>query len=134
MIVDLNYYLTVYMGQEADAASFPALNAHASRIINAMTRWQVTEETFPKLPGIVQTMYKLAVCAEVDFLSLNGLDSINSTGNGGFTVGKVTVRETAKTESGGAMSGNISPETLMYLEQSGLMNPSVPVVLGGCVC
>lgn len=134
MIVDLNYYLTVYMGMEADADSFPALNAHASRIINAMTRWQVNEENFGSLPGIVQTMYKLAICAEIDFLSLNGLDSINSTGNGGFTVGKVTVRENAKTESGGAMSGSISPETLMYLEQSGLMNPAVPVVLGGCVC
>ena len=133
MIVDFEYYHTVYMGQEADEASFPALNAHAERIIGAMARWQVTESSFPSLPGIIQTMYKLAICSQVDFLSLNGIDSINSTGNGGFTVGKVTVRETAKTEAGGAMSGNISPEAIMYLEQSGLMNPAVPVVIGGGV-
>lgn len=131
--MDFEYYHTVYMGQEADEASFPALNAHAERIIGAMARWQVTESSFPSLPGIIQTMYKLAICSQVDFLSLNGIDSINSTGNGGFTVGKVTVRETAKTEAGGAMSGNISPEAIMYLEQSGLMNPAVPVVIGGGV-
>lgn len=133
MIVDFEYYQTVYMGQEADEASFPALNAHAERIIGAMARWQVTESSFPSLSGIIQTMYKLAICSQVDFLSLNGIDSINSTGNGGFTVGKVTVRETAKTEAGGAMSGNISPEAIMYLEQSGLLNPAVPVVIGGGV-
>lgn len=121
------------MGTDATPKNFYQLNAHASRIIAAMTRWQVTEENISEQPGIVQTMYRLAVCCEIDFLALNGLESINSTGGGGFTVGKVTVRESAKTEKGGAMSGNISPESIMYLEQLGLMNPAVPVV-GGCVC
>lgn len=133
MIVDYSYYSSVYMGTEADSASFPALCAHASRMIDAMARWQVTEENFPDLPGIVQTMYKLAVCSQVDFLAINGTDSINSTGGGGFTVGKVTVRETVSSGKGGAMSGNISPTAILYLEQSGLMNPAVPVI-GGRVC
>ena len=121
------------MGTDADSDSFPTLCAHASRIIAAMTRWQVTDENISGFPGIVQTMYRLAVCCQIDFLALNGLDSVNSTGGGGFTVGKVTVRESTKTENGGAMSGNISPESIMYLEQSGLMNPAVPV-MGGCIC
>ena len=133
MIVDLGYYRSVYMGTDADSDSFPTLCAHASRIIAAMTRWQVTDENISGFPGIVQTMYRLAVCCQIDFLALNGLDSVNSTGGGGFTVGKVTVRESTKTENGGAMSGNISPESIMYLEQSGLMNPAVPV-MGGCIC
>ena len=133
MIVDYAYYHDVYFGTDADPETFDRLNAHASRIISAMTHWQVTEENFSGFPGIVQTMYKLAICCQIDFLALNGLESINSTGGGGFTVGKVTVRESTKTENGGAMSGNISPETIQYLEQSGLMNPAVPVV-GGCVC
>ena len=133
MIVDYTYYSTVYMGQEADQTSFPTLCAHASRIIAAMTRWQVDESNISEFPGIVQTMYRLAVCCQVDFFALNGLDTVNSTGGGGFTVGKVTVRESTKDENGGAMSGKISPEAIMYLEQSGLLNPSVPVV-GGCIC
>jgi hypothetical protein len=31
------------------------------------------------------------------------------------------------------MVNHVSPLAILYLEQSGLMNPAVPVV-GGCVC
>ena len=133
-IVDYTYYKNVYQGTEADQASFPALNAHASRMIAAMTRWQVTEENFPELPSLTQTQYRLAICSQIDFLSLNGLESINDTGGGGFTVGKVTVHGKASAGAGGAMSANIGPAAVMYIEQSGLMNPAVPVVGGGFRC
>ena len=126
-IVDFTYYYNVYMGTEADQTSFPALYAHASRMIAAMTRWQVTEDNFDPLPALVQTLYKLAICSQVDYLAINGLDSINGGGDGGFTVGKVTVHEGSKASAGGAMSANISPAAMLYLEQSGLMNPAVPV-------
>lgn len=128
-IVDFSYYSTVYMGTEADLTSFPALYAHASRIIGAMTRWQVTDENFSEFPSIVQTQYKLALCSQVDFLALNGIDEMNSgTGNGGFTVGKVTVHGSGgNAGKGGAMSAYISPAALLYLEQTGLMYPGVGV-------
>ena len=133
-IVDFVYYYNVYMGTEADQASFPALNAHASRVIAMMTRWQVDETNFSELPSIVQTLYKLAICSQIDFLAINGIDSLNDgEGAVGFTVGKVRVDGKGKTSTGGAMSANISPAALSYLEQSGLMYPGVPVV-GGCVC
>ena len=125
-IVDFNYYYNVYMGTEADQTSFPALYAHASRMIAAMTRWQVDESNFDRLPSLTQTQYKLALCAQVDFLGINGVDSVTGGGNGGFTVGKVTVHEGSKASAGGAMSANISPAAMLYLEQSGLMNPAVP--------
>ena len=125
-IVDYTYYSSVYMGSEADQASFPALNAHASRMISAMTRWKVTEENFSRLPTLVQTQYKLAICSQIDFIGINGLDSISGGSNGGFTVGKVTVHEGSKASAGGAMSANISPAAMLYLEQSGLMCPAVP--------
>lgn len=133
-IVDYSYYTTVYMGSDADQASFPALCAHAKRMIEAMTRYQVNEENFSSLHPLVQTQYKLAICSQVDFLSLNGLESINDTSGGGFTVGKVTVHGKQSSGSGGAMSANISPAALLYLEQTGLMNPAVPVVGGGFPC
>lgn len=133
-IVDFTYYSTVYMGKEADATSFPALNAHASRVVGMMTRWQVDETNFSELPSIVQTLYKLAICSQIDFLAINGIDSLNDgEGSVGFTVGKVRVDGKAKSSAGGAMSANISPAAISYLEQTGLMNPAVPVV-GGCVC
>lgn len=132
-MIDYAYYTTEYKGQDADEASFPVLLAHAQRIVDAMCRWQVTEENFSSFPEHVQKLYKLAVCAQIDFLALNGLESINSTSNNGFTVGKVTVHGSYYAGKSGAMSMSISPAALMYLEQSGLLNPSVPVV--GCpVC
>ena len=133
-IVDYQYYSSVYMGNEADQASFPALMAHAERMIASMARWRVNEENFSSLPAIIQTQYKLAICSQIDFLSLNGLESVNDSRGGGFTVGKVTVHANASSRSGGAMSGNISPASLLYLEQTGLMNPSVPVYGGGIPC
>lgn len=129
-VVDFQYYSETYMGSEADSTSFPALYAHASRIICALTRWQVTDENFSEFPSIVQTQYKLAVCSQIDFLAINGVDEMNSgEGNGGFTVGKVTVHGNSNgSGKGGAMSAYISPAAILYLEQSGLMYPGVAVV------
>ena len=132
-IVDLCWYQSVYMGTEADAASFPALNAHASRVIGAMTRWQVTPENIEQFPSLVQTLYKLAICSQIDFLSINGVDSISGGDDVGFSVGKVRVDGKSKSSAGGAMSASISPAAISYLEQTGLMNPAVPVA-GCCVC
>ena len=129
-IVDFPYYRDTYMGTEADEVSFPALYAHASRVIGAMTRWRVNEENFSKLPPLVQTQYKLAICSQIDYLGINGVESMNSGSNGGFTVGKVTVHEGSKASVGGAMSANISPAAMLYLEQSGLLYPAVPAVDG----
>ena len=88
-IVDFSYYSSVYYGKEADSTSFPALYAHASRMIGAMTRWRVNEENFTRLPSLIQTQYKLAICSQIDFIAINGLESINEGDTGGFTVGKV---------------------------------------------
>lgn len=131
-IVDFAYYTGTYMGTEADQASFPALNAHASRVIGAMTRWQVTEENFATFPAFVQTLYRLAICSQVDFLSINGVESLNTTGGVGFTVGKVRVDGYASARTGGALSADVSPAAVAYLEQTGLLNPAVPV--WGCLC
>ena len=132
-IVDFCWYQSVYMGSEADAASFPALNAHASRVIGAMTRWQVTPENIEQFPSLVQTLYKLAICSQIDYLAINGVDSISGGDDVGFSVGKVRVDGKSKSSAGGAMSASISPAAISYLEQTGLMNPAVPVA-GCCVC
>ena len=132
-IVDFSYYSGVYFGREADQTSFPALYAHASRMIGAMTRWRVNEENFTRLPSLVQTQYRLAICSQIDFVAINGLESINEGDSGGFTVGKVTVHGGKRAGVGGAMSASISPAAILYLEQTGLMNPSVPAFDGWCL-
>ena len=133
-IVDFTFYSETYMGTEADAASFPALNAPASRVIGSMARWQVNENNFAELDPFIQNLYRLAICSQVDFLALNGVESISGGEDAvGFSVGKVRVDGRARSSAGGALSASISPAAIAYLEQSGLMNPAVPVV-GGCVC
>jgi len=129
-IVDYTFYADTYKGSEADETSFPALNAHASRVIANMTRWQVDETTIDELPSLIQTLYRLAVCSQIDFLAINGMESISGGNDTGFTVGKVRVDGNSKASAGGAMSASVSPAAISYLEQTGLMNPAVPVA--GC--
>lgn len=127
-IVDYTFYSTVYMGTDVDETSFPALCARASDIIGAVTHW-VDDATILTLPALHVLLYKKAVCAQIDFLALNGVDSLNETASGGFTVGKVTVQGKAST-GGGKLSESISPLAIGYLEQTGLMNPQVPCIEG----
>lgn len=126
-IVDYEYYSTVYMGTEADAASFPALCARASDVIGAMTRWKATEDNFQNLSVFARTMVKKAICAQVDYFALNGLDSVAGGADRGFTVGKVSVSGKSGGELArkGVMADHISPMAIQYLEQTGLMNPQV---------
>ena len=128
-IVDFTYYSTVYMGKEADATSFPALCARASDVVGAMTRWA----DFETLSEFQQTLYKKAICAQVDYFAVNGLDSVAGGNERGWTVGKVSVHsKNEQTEIGaarvGVMAEHISPMVMLYLEQTGLLNPAVPVV------
>jgi hypothetical protein len=127
-VVDYAFYTDVYMGTDADEVSFPALCARACDIIGAVTHG-VDETALSHLPALVQMSFKKAVCAQVDFLASNGMDSLNETATGGFTVGKVTVHGKANT-SGGKLSESISPLAIGYLEQTGLMNPAVPCFEG----
>ena len=78
----------------------------------------------------IPTLYKKAICAQIDFLSINGTDSLNETATGGFTVGKVTVHAKASNGSAGKMAESISPLAISYLEQTGLMNPQIPTIEG----
>ena len=126
-IVDFPYYRDTYMGTEADSTSFPALNAHAQRVIQTMTRWAVDDTNIGELPQLTQTLVKLAICSQVDFISVNGFESLTSGSSDGFTVGKVRVDKRDGSTKGGAMSASVSPAALAYLEQTGLLYCGVGV-------
>lgn len=126
-IVDYEFYANVYMGQEADQASFPALCARASDVVGAMARWAITSDNIDNLSTLTQTLVKKAICAQVDYFAVNGMESAIGTDGRGFTVGKVSVNSRAGEDLRykGSLSGSISPLATMYLEQTGLMNPQV---------
>ena len=126
-IVDLAYYTTAYHGTEASDCDFPILEARAEDVIGAMTHWKVTADTIASLPVMIQALVKKAICAQVDYFALNGLDSVAGSADRGFSVGKVSVSGKSGSDmiQRGAMAEHISPMARMYLEQSGLMNPQV---------
>ena len=66
-VVDYTFYSTVYGGTDATQQTFPALCARASDVIGAVTHW-VDDATILKLPELFQTLYKKAICAQIDFL------------------------------------------------------------------
>lgn len=127
-IVDFAYYDTEFKGLEANECDFSALEARAEDVVCAMTRWQVSADTIANLPELTQTLVKKAICAQVDFFAINGLDSVAGSDGRGFTVGKVSItgRSGSDIVRKGAMSNSISPLAIMYLEQTGLMNPQIP--------
>ena len=124
-VVDFTFYSTVYMGKDADATSFPALVSRAEDVIGAATHWADGNKVVT-LPAPIPLLYKKAICAQVDFFALNGVESVNETGSAGFTVGKVTVHGRQNSGGGGRMAEAVSPLAISYLEQTGLMNPQVP--------
>ena len=123
--VDYTCYTSVYMGDVATQTTFPALCARASDVVGALTKW-VDVST---LRDPVLTLYKKAVCAQIDFFGINGLDVATAGEDRGFTVGKVTVNgKTGGLSASGRFADNISPLALVYLEQTGLLNPQVETV------
>jgi hypothetical protein len=129
-IVDWTYYTEVYMGTEATETEFPAIEARAEDVVGAMTRWTVTADTIASLPAFTRTLVKKAICAQIDFLAVNGLDSVSTTSGVGFTVGKVSVNNKSGEElvHKGTFANSIAPLAQVYLEQTGLMNPQVNVI------
>ena len=130
MIVDYEFYSTVYAGNEVDETSFPSLSAKAEDVVGAMTHWAVTDDNLSTLHPKIQTLYKKAVCAQIDFFGLNGLESAMGGTDRGFTVGTVSMSGKSGSDlvRKGAMVDSIAPMARMYLEQTGLMNPQVPTL------
>lgn len=128
-LLDQEYYLVTYQGEPVAEADFPALLRRAEDAVGALTGFQVQEENFDQLPPIVRTLYKKAVCAQIEYLQEVGTNAAITGETGmanGFTVGKVHVGG----RSGGANAGSsvlMAPAAIVYLEQTGLLSRHVDV-------
>lgn len=129
-LIDQRYYTEVYLGEFVDHTDFPVLLRRAEDAVGNLTCHQVTEDNFDSLPPIVKTLYKKALCAQIEYLQEIGpsADITGETGMAnGFTVGKVHVGGTSGKSN--AHSGVlIAPATLAYLEQTGLLSRQVDVI------
>lgn len=117
--VTYEYYTGTYIGDPAvTEADFPRMEARAEDLINQLIRYQT-------VPAMWETAYQNAICAQVDYYATYGIDlaTVGVT-SPGFTVGKVSVSGAAQGMTGAASM--VAPAARAYLEQTGLLDPSVP--------
>lgn len=128
-IVDYEYYAQTYMGEPIAENDFPQFEARAERQIKLATHGRAAE--YAALPAFQQEAIKEAICAQVEYINLKGLEVTYAGSSGtGFTVGKVKI-EGSKTAGASAGSGSLCVGAIAALEQSGLLNPAVPVIKEG---
>ena len=119
--VTFDFFANTYCGDPAvTEAAFPRLEARAEDAVNALIR-------FRAVPPQLEVLYQKAICAQIDYYAIYGIESASAgLMENSFTVGKVSVTGGgAAARSGGASM--IAPQAVAYLEQTGLLNPAVPV-------
>ena len=122
--VTYDFYVNTYNVEledtEAMRAAFSRLEARAEDAVNALIR-------FRAVPAQWEKQYQKAICAQVDYYAIYGIEAASAgLMENSFTVGKVSVTGGGDSaRSGGASM--ISPQAVAYLEQTGLMDPAVPV-------
>ena len=119
--VSYEFFKAVYVGDPSvTEADFPRLEARAEDAVNALIR-------FRAVPAQWEKQYQKAICAQIDYYAVYGIEAASAgLMENSFTVGKVSVTGgDAAARSGGASM--IAPQAVAYLEQTGLLNPAVPV-------
>lgn len=125
-LVSYEYYSGTYYGEPVAEADFPRYEARAEDLILGLIR--KTAEQAEALQVDTLTAVRKAICAQVEYLYEYGIGvaSYGREAGGGFTVGKVSVNEGSSAAASGARS-MIAPAVYVYLEQTGLLDPAVPV-------
>jgi hypothetical protein len=128
MTVTYDYYADAYFGEPVSETDFVKYAARAERIINTIIRGRLHQ--FDDWHVNVQEAVRNAICAQVEYFALYGLDvAVAGRQGGGFTVGKVSVQDGGDGSNGAKGAASIvAPAVYSYLEQTGLLYPGVPVV------
>ena len=125
-IVTYAYYTGTYLGEPIAETEFPRAEARAERAIAQITRGRSLN--FDGLPSFQQQAVKDAICAQIEYYAVNGVDvSVNGETTGGWTVGKVRVDGGSRDKATGAVS-MLCASAIATLEQTGLLNPQVQTV------
>lgn len=126
-IIDPDYYNNIYMGEMLAGDNFCRASAKAERVITQITHGRAAQ--YASLPLFQQEAIKEAICAQIEYYALYGVDvAISGKTSDGWTVGKVRV-DGGKSGSATGASTMVCPSAIAALEQTGLLNPQV-VTLG----
>lgn len=120
-------YTAIYGTPPITEAEFPMYATAASNIIDTITQYRIGRAGgISALPAWLQTAVQNATAAQVLYFTQNGMETVLTGQTGqGFTVGKVHV-DGGNSGSMTAAQLMVSPMARVYLEQTGLMERSVP--------
>lgn len=126
-LVTLDYYQDTFLGEPVTADEFPRYELRAEELILSLIRMNETKAA--ALPEDTLTAVKKAICAQVEYFQEYGIGVAvyGKEAGGGFTVGKVSVNNGSSTAAASGARSMIAPAVYVYLEQTGLLNPAVPV-------
>ena len=126
-LVTLEYYQDTFLGEPVAADEFPRYELRAEELILSLIRMNETKAA--ELPEDTLTAVQKAICAQVEYLQEYGIGVAiyGKEAGGGFTVGKVSVNNGSSTAAASGARSMIAPAVYVYLEQTGLLNPAVPV-------
>ena len=126
-IVTYEFYTQVYCGETIAECQFPQYANRAERQIVNLTHGRAAE--YAALPAFQQTAIQYAICAQIEYLFLEGKEiTVNGNSSGGWSVGKVRVDKGGSGSKSSAASTMICAGAIAELEQTGLLNPQVPAV------
>ena len=127
-IVTFEYYNETYLGETIAEEDFPRAEARSERIINQITHGRAAN--FAALPASQQEAIQEAICAQIEYLAINGSEiTVNGESAGGWTVGKVRVDKGSGSGANARSAASmVCAAAIGILEQTGLLNPQVPTV------
>jgi hypothetical protein len=115
--VDKAYYSDTYNGEAVSDSDFPSFLLRASEMIDELTSYRMDPDALLLEPADMQTRFKNAVCAQIEYINANGGtelytgDNLQSAGLGKFNYSAV----------GSGSTRIIAPMANTYLYPTGLL-------------
>lgn len=132
MIVDIDYYDNVYFGESIPAAVFPRYAKRAEEAVAALTRNRVDSGNITQYPEFIQTAYRSAICAQIEYYSYNGISAANNgTSDDDYTMGRISVsKPSVSAQAVRRGNSSVCSQAVTLLECTGLLNPQCDVYGG----
>lgn len=120
--IDETYYKTEYEGEPVTGTDFYRFSNRATSLIDALTEYKIREIGFDKFTEQVQVLIKNAVCAQVEYYQIEGINT-DITGttrtSGSMSIGSFSY--SGNTFSTNKQANRVAPACLTYLEGTGLL-------------
>lgn len=125
-LVTYEYYTQTYIGEPVPEAVFPRYDARAEDLILGLIN-KSAADVLAITDTAVQEAVRKAICVQIEYFSEYGLSVAvyGKEAGGGFTVGKVSVNNGSAAAGASGARSMIAPGVYVYLERTGLLNPSV---------